>query len=431
MFASWTQARRATVGAALVAAVGALASSPASALEGIQGRSAIFYPSLELVYQHDDNFYLTPTDEVSAESFIAHAHFVLEVPGARQYLRMEYAPQYRNISVGKGADPDIEDVSHFWDLDARLKGSSTFGVDIRHDFVVGVLESYIVDENREFVDNAADQFTSNNIDVDFKWAGSRQTGIISVGKADTSFADNGADTPWYELDEWRMGAEYRWKFAPLTNFVVNFKHQDSMNDYTDAFTAANSGLDRLDSTADSLGFGFDGEMGRTTTGRAVLGFKSLDFDDNLGFTDDWDGITLQADVTKSFSRFTKLICNVQRQANFSGYGEQNLAGEYNAYYVSNRISFTLANQPQGGKVGWELIGQFQRNGYDTPTPETALGGPEREREDDISRLRAQIGFHPLEHLSFRLNYQWEERESNIDKFDYTDNIVAIQMQFGF
>lgn len=432
MFASWSQARRATVVAASVAALGALASTPASALEGIQGRTAIFYPSLELVYQHDDNFYLAPTDEVSADSFIAHAHFVLEVPGARQYLRMEYAPQWRNISVGKGSEPDIEEISHFWDLDARLKGSSVFGVDIRHDFVVGVLESYALDENREMVNFAADRFTRNDIGLDFKWSGSRQTAIISVGKADTSFDDDGIDTPWYELDEWSLGGEYRWKFAPLSNFLVTFRHVDSTNDYTQASQDDFPGiLPTLESSSNSLGFGFDGELGRTTTGRAVLGFKTLDFDDSFGFTDDWDGITLRADVTKSFSRYTKLIFNAQREANFSGFGEQNAADQYNSYYVSNRVSFTLANQPRGGKVGWELIGQFQRNGYDTPTPTGDSVGTEKEREDDISRLRAQIGFHPLEHLSFRLNYQWEERESNIDKFDYTDNIIAIQMLFGF
>lgn len=429
MFASWSKVRRASVVAASFVAMGTLVASPASALEGIQGRHAIFYPSLELVYQHDDNFYLAPTNEVSAETFIAHAHFALEVPGTRQYLRMEYAPQYRNINVSQGTDPDIDDVSHFWDLQARLKATSVFGVDIDHEFTSGILESYEIDPNREFVNKAADQWYRNNIQVGFKWAGSRQTAIVGVGKEDTNFDGDGATTAWFETDGWNLGGEYRWKFAPLTNFVVNYRHDDTTEDFTKAFTDANSGLDTLDSTSEHLGFGFDGEMGRTTTGRAILGFKSLNFDDNLGYTDDWDGITLRADVTKSFSRWTKLIANIERTANFSGFGEQNAAGEYNSYYISNRASFTLSNQPQGAKVGWTLIGQFQRNGYDTPTPGDR--GVEKEREDDIARIRAEVGFHPLEHLSFRLNYQWEERESNMSKFDYTDNIVAIQMQFGF
>lgn len=429
MFASWSKARSASLVAASVVAMGVLAPTPAHALEGIQGRHAIFYPSLELVYQHDDNYYLAPSNEVSAETFIAHAHFALEVPGTRQYLRMEYAPQWRNVNVSQGVDPNIDDVSHFWNLKARLKATSVFGVDIDHEFTSGILESYEIDPNREFVNKAADQFTRNDIQVNFHWSGSRQTAIIGVGKEDTNFDDNGSTTAWFEVDGWNLGGEYRWKFAPLTNFVVAYNHEDVREDYTEAFTNANYGLDSLDSRSENLGFGFDGEMGRTTTGRAVIGFKSLNFDDNLGYSDDWAGVTLRADVTKSFSRWTKLIFNAERTANFSGYGEQNAAGEYNAYYVSNRASFTLDNQPQGAKVGWSLIGQFQRNGYDTATPSGS--GVEKERQDDIARLRAEVGFHPLEHLSLRLNYQWEERQSNMSKYDYTDNIIAFQVQFGF
>jgi hypothetical protein len=431
MFASWSKTRRGTAVAASIAAVGAfaMAAPSAHALEGIQGRTAIFIPSLELVYQHDDNFFLTKNNTVSAESFIAHAHFALEVPGARQYLRFEYAPQWRDVNVSKGADPDIDNVTHFWDLKARLKGSSVFGVDINHQFTSGILETYDIDPNRELVNRASDRWQRNNLDVDFKWTGSRQTGIVSVGKEDTSFQDNGPVTPWFELDAWRLGTEYRWKFAPLTNFVVNYKHEEANQDYTVAYNNATGALTSVDSSSDNLGFGFDGELGRTTTGRAVVGFKSLNFDDNQGFDDDFSGITLRADVTKSFSRWTKLIFNAERTANYSGYGAADRNGQINAFYVSNRASFTLSNQPQGAKVGWTLIGQFQRNGYDTPTDDG--NGVFKEREDDVSRVRAEIGFHPLEHLSFRLNYQWEERESNINEFDYTDNIVAIQLQFGF
>ena len=55
----------------------------------------------------------------------------------------------------------------------------------------------------------------------------------------------------------------------------------------------------------------------------------------------------------------------------------------------------------------------------------------KDRSDDIARLRAELGFHPLEHLSFRLNYQWEQRDSTHDAYDYTDNLVIFQVQFGF
>lgn len=417
---------------ASAAVIGAFAASPASALEGIQGRHAIFYPSLELVYQHDDNFFLKPSDEIAADTFIAHAHFALEVPGARQYLRVEYQPQYRNVTTRKGANYDLDNpISHEWNLDARLKGSAVFGVDIEQDLTLGSLEVYDIDRNRELVTKAGEQFLRHNLDVTFRWAGSRQGASVAVGKEDTQFDQVSKAPPWFELDAWRLGAEYHWKFAPLTRFFVGIKHQDSMQDYTPAFTGA-TGIGSLDSTNDNVYFGFDGELGRTTTGRAQVGFQSLNYS-NSGVSfgrnqTDWDGIALRADIEKDFSRWTKMKFNAERTANFSGFGVD--AVDFNTYYVSNRASFTLDNQPQGAKVGWSLIGQFQRNGYDNRTLDT-LTNVRKDRSDDIARLRAELGFHPLEHLSFRLNYQWEQRDSTHNAYDYTDNLVIFQVQFGF
>ena len=108
MFASWSKTRTAMLSAGAAVVLSLVASPSARALEGIQGRHAIFYPSLELVYQHDDNYFLTPDNETSADTFIAHAHFAVEVPGSRQYLRVEYEPQYRNVDVNDG-DFDLPD----------------------------------------------------------------------------------------------------------------------------------------------------------------------------------------------------------------------------------------------------------------------------------------------------------------------------------
>lgn len=446
MLARWTNALGATVVAASAASLGLLAASPAHALEGIQGRHAIFTPSLELVYQHDDNFFLAPRDEVSADSVIAHAHFVVEVPGARQYLKFEYAPQYRDVNVNDGefqrAYPGVakwdldSNMSHFWTLDAELRGSSIFGVDIAQDFMIGVLESHNIDEGREFVDIASETFMRHDLGVDFKWTGSKQGAKIMLGKEDTAFDDQVNAPSWFELDAWRMGTEYHYKFAPLSNFFVGYRYDDASQDYTGSLAGIH---DKLDSNKNSLWFGFDGEMGRTTTGRATVGFQALDYDagGNPGEHADqsWEGVTARADVTKSFSRWSKLIFNMERLPYYSGFEVNDSPfgdPEINEYYLANRASFTFTNQPQGGKIMWTLIGQFQRNDYDLATYEY-FDNVWRDREDDIARVRAEIGFHPMEHLSFRLNYQWEERDVNLkdNDYDYEDNIVIFQMQFGF
>jgi hypothetical protein len=431
---------------AMAAAVVTLVASPSvRALEGIQGRHAIFYPSLELVYQHDDNFFLERTNEHSADHFIAHAHFALEVPGSRQYLRLEYAPQWRDVNVSRSDYELTEDVSHFWNLDARLRGSSLFSVDIHHDFTMGVLEIASLDggdpageENppggSELVRND-EPFWTNNIDVDFNWEGSRQGAIIGVGHHDSNFDDSEDAPAWFELNETRLGAEYFYKFTPLTKFLVGFDYRDGQRDLTSKAVLAWSPdplnpVTSIDSTRTAVTFGFDGELGRTTTGNARLSLVSLDQDDDFVERPDFEGIALTANVTKSFSRYSKLIFGVNRSPNYSAYAVD--IDSANPYYVSNRASVTFTNQPQGSRVFWTLVGAFNRNSYDEPTDSTAtIPVDMSEREDDVTYLRGEVGFHPLEHLSFRLNYRYEERESNHNEFDYEDNLWIFQIQFGF
>lgn len=423
MFASWNKARNASLVAAAIGASLLVAPPAAKALEGVQGRHAIFYPSLELVYQHDDNFFLTPSNEVAADSFLARAHFPVEIPGARQYLRFEYVPQYRDVSLSQGSYSLDRSISHFWELDARLRGSAVFSVDISQDLTLGVLEVAELDDNREFNKGAGESFLKHDIYADFRWEGSQQGAILKVGNKNTSFDDIQNAPTWFELDERRIGTEYFYKFTPLTSFLVGFMYYDASQDYTPAAQGNNGGVPTLDSTKTELYFGFNGELGRTTTGTASVGFVNLDYDNAPTNWTDFDGVWARADVTKSFSRYSKLAFGVERRPNFSAY-------DNNTYYVNNRVSTTFTNQPRGGRVFWTLDGAFQRNTYDTPTFDQ-VSFLTHEREDDILHLRAEVAYHALEHLSLRLNYRFEERESNHDWFDYTDNLVIFQVQFGF
>lgn len=430
MFASGSKARRASLIAAAVVTMGVMATPAARALEGIQGRHAIFYPSLELVYQHDDNYYLSSTNEVSADSFIAHAHFDLEVPGARQYFRVSYQPQYRNVDTDDNYNlPD--EWQHFLELQARLRGSSLFSVDVDGSWMLGNLETEALDANRgELVRNDS-QFTATSLSVPFKWEGSRQAAKIRLNIYESNFDDPETAPVWFDMSQWGLGAEYAYKFTPLSRFLVGYTYHGNDQSYTDAYFAA-TGLPSADSDRNDIYFGFDGELGRTTTGHATLGFASLDYDVLWDWAD-FEGLVFNADITKSFSRYSKLIVGVDRQANPSVYYEKDAVTNVtttNTYYVSNRVHFNFTNQPQGARVGWSVQGGAQRNGYDKATYNADNQGY-AEREDDIIMFRAEIGYHPLEHLSFRLNYRWEDRTSNFSAYEYTDNIVAVQVQFGF
>jgi len=342
---------------------------------------------------------------------------------------MEYAPQYRSVNVQRRVgDPPFslsDNLTHFWTLGARLKGSSIFGVDIDQAFTKGSLEGYELDPNvAELIRNNKEGFWHHDLGINFKWDGSKQGAQISVGKEDSAFDSRVTAPAWFELNSWRMGTQYHYRFAPLSSFLLGYNYTHNDQDFT--VKAIQNGLpDSVGSVQHEVYFGFKGELGRTTTGSANVGFKALNYDSIAGNNADWQGFTARADVTKSFSRWTKLIFNAERTPNLAAWSGSSTLDDSNTYYISNRASFTLANQPQGSRVGWTVIGQFQRNGWDN----AAAGDPKR--SDDLVRLRGEIGFHPLEHLSFRLNFEHKDSDSNINAYDFVDNLVIFQVQFGF
>ena len=64
----------------VLAAVLMVCTPGVQAFEGVQGRTGIFTPSVELIYEHTDNLYLVPRGfEESANIFVVRPHFKVEV----------------------------------------------------------------------------------------------------------------------------------------------------------------------------------------------------------------------------------------------------------------------------------------------------------------------------------------------------------------
>ena len=160
-----------------------------SGFDGIQGQHAIFYPSVELIYEHDDNWFRQPHDETSANIFVARPRFRLEVPGARQFIMIEYIPQFRDVDQDSDAW-DLEDnFTHYLNINAKLEGSEVFHVDIREQFARGILETIEVDPNGELYFGDSDTFTTNAFGIDFKFDGTRQGAEIGLAHYMSDFDD--------------------------------------------------------------------------------------------------------------------------------------------------------------------------------------------------------------------------------------------------
>lgn len=408
-------------------------SGTAAAFEGIQGQYAIFYPSVELLYYHTDNLFLTPANGKSADTFIVKPKFRLEVPTDRHFFTVEYSPQYRDVS---NINLD-EDVSHFFDIGGRFQGSPIFRVDADAHVARGVLETEEVDPDNELA-IGFDPFLALNGSVGFTWEGQRQGATVNLAFSSTEF-DRDVPTvanpapSYFEEDQMGGGVTYFYKFTPLTQFNMGYQFTSYDQQFAEFGQLETDpingnciggpclGQRDVDSDSNEVFVGFEGELGRTTTGSVRLGFMSREFDQVD--VSDFESLTLDASFTKAFTRFTKLEVNLHRDQNSSNF-------ENNGFYTANRIGAALTNQPLGRRVFWTLAAGFQRNDYPDPV---SSAGQTLSREDDIIMARAEVGFYPLTHLNLKLNYRFEDRDSNMPNsaFDYEENAIIFQVGLGF
>jgi hypothetical protein len=421
----------------------------AYALEGIQGRYTIFYPSIELLYYHTDNLYLQPDNEVDSNQFVVRPTLWFEVPTDQHYFSISYTPQYRDVE-----EFDLDDEwSHFVDMEGKFQASPVFRVEMDYSFVYGVLETQEVDPDGELV-FGLDPFDKNDLRADFIWEGQKQGADFYAGWFKTSFdrdtpSDANPTPEWLEREHVNVGIEYFYKFTPLSKFFVGFEHVAADHDYTagwetDPYSGhciggACLGTMALDADSNKVYFGFQGELGRTSTGRISAGYQDTSYDDIPMYwlndptqgmnpfydrVSDYSGLVVDGTFTKGFTRFTKVEVNLRRAENPSNY-------EGNAFYRANRLGFQLTNQPLGRKVFWSIGGYFQRNSY--PDPTDLGGGMMKHREDDNLVARAEIGYHPLTHLNVKVNFTHQDRDSNMPNraFDFEENVILFQLGLGY
>lgn len=420
--------------AACVGIFAFLAAAPGFALEGLQGRYGIFYPSVELIVYHTDNLFLTPDNEIDSNEFIVRPQFWFEIPTDQHYFSIKYAPQFRDVE-----EFDLEEqFSHFVDLKGKFQASPVFRFEFTDHFARGVLETYEVDPDGE-LPVGLDPFTTNRLRLDFIWEGKVQ-GVDLYGRwAMTDFDRDdpttlGPQPSFVEYESLTGGIEYFYKFTPLSKFFIGAEFTSSENDYAETVEFDSTGqfcvggpcigMLSIDNDRNQIHLGFEGELGRTSTGRIMVGFQDTDYDNAPAGTSDFDGLVADGTWTKAFTRFTKLELNVRREENYSNF-------DSNAFYRANRVGFALTNQPLGRKVFWTVAGHFQRNSYPDPTD---IGGDDlRHREDDYLQGRAEVGYHPWTHLNVKLNFVHTERQSNmpLNAFDFEENVFLFQLGLGY
>ena len=164
---------------------------------------------------------------------------------------------------------------------------------------------------------------------------------------------------------------------------------------------------------------------------------------NLNF-EDYSGVVADAGLRLRLAEFTDLNSKIFRHADQSAFNVNN-------YYTATGGEFQVEHQVTR-YFFWSAGALFQKNKYPDAfvADMDGVGGEDSiiyglpmdgaDRKDDIGRLRAEVGFHFTQQISLRVNYQYEDRDSNVSftdvdmvyyPYSYTENRFAFQLQLGW
>lgn len=431
----------------VVGLVLALSSVAAFAGDGIPVGNAVFYPSVEAVYTHTDNLFLLdesmPFGKEGDSFWILRPSLGIELSLEQSFLRFNLSYQYKDYQSYDFGNHN----AWFADFDSNFKFSNGAALYFRDHFIRGVQEVNQFDPGYETTFNNT-PFNRNYAQLGFTLpVNKRNTFGLELGHNFVNFSNAEGTLAFYDFSQFSAEAFWKYHYSATSSVVASYTYGDSTQDHV----AYGNGMSRLpvldrDYKSNQFMIGWEGSIASRVSGSVKGGYKEMNFyNDRVGMEfNDYSGLVGKADLGFQFSEFFRGDFSLFRDAYQSAYNINNFytasGGQFQIHHQINRYLF------------WDAGVLFQANNY----PETAVGDVDGDglldsplyllpwtgldRKDDISRATAEVGFHFTQQMSLRVNYQYEDRDSNVSytdmatvykPFSYTENRFAFQFQFGW
>lgn len=425
-----------------VALVLVFSSVMAFAGDGIPVGNAVFYPSVEAIYTHTDNLFLLddsmPFGGEGDSFWMLRPSLGIELPLEQSFFRFNLAYQYkdyRKFDVGNHN-------AWFADMDSNFKFKNGGQFYFRDHFVRGVQEVNQFDPGSESTFNNT-PFNRNYAQLGFTLpVNKRNTFGLELGHNSIDFSTPEGDLAFYDYTQFTAEASWKYHYSATSSVVASYTYGDSKQDHVDYGT----GMDRLpvldrDYKSNMFLVGWEGAVASRVSGSAKVGYKEMGFDN--GYTD-YSGLVGKAALGFQFSEFFRGDLNLFRDAFQSAYNVNNYytnaGGEFHVTHQVNRYFFWNAGVLfQNNKYPEAAVADVNGDGlYDSPLYLLPWSG--LDRKDKINRATAEVGFHFTQQMSLRVNYQYEDRNSNVaftdvatiyKPFSYTENRFAFQFQVGW
>lgn len=164
--------------------------------------------------------------------------------------------------------------------------------------------------------------------------------------------------------------------------------------------------------------GVRGKLTAKTIAEVKLGYQARDYEE--AGESDYEGFVTNTRIDVTFSPSDELVFDFLRSPHESSYATVN-------YFIINYFGLGYRHD-FNEKCSGNIYGSYQVNEYPVETTE---GTETKEREDEFWSLGVGVNYHFKEWLTGGLKYEFVERDSNFDIFDYKNNRPSVTITAAF
>jgi hypothetical protein len=412
--------------------------------EGIPWGNAYFRPSVEFIYTHSDNIFLTDPSvgfKVDDNIWMLRPQLGLEFPFKNSYIKLEVQYEYKDYENYNLLHHD----SWFAHMDSQFKFANDSILTISDHYTNGIQQTEQFDPDKEVYWNVT-RFSRNDARAEYEIHLNPLNSMgmhIDYNVVNFKGDQDSGRMPFYSYAQKTGGLYWKYNYQPLASLILEWDHEKS-NPKEDNYLYSPVGLYTTEKSynEDRVSFGWEGNSERRLSGFAKMGFKKMKFNNNYN---DFKGVVADAGLTFKLAEFSDLSTTLFKHATQSAFNVNN-------YYKSIGADLRFHHQFSRylfGTVG----GNYQVNDYpEGVNPDVNEDGiidpffaykymAGQHRNDEITRFLAEIGYHFSSKISLRLNYVYENRDSNIKYVDtysilrkpysYSENRFIFQIQMGW
>lgn len=338
-------------------------------------------------FSYDDNIYLTDGDET--DSFISAtnvgAQYKANIPGSGLELSA-------NGLVGYNAYTEDSSTNNFWNAAGSVQLKNSW-LNVGDNFI------YTSDPANSALTERAERIQNIGY-VSFKTSSEKKFG---VGISADDVFDRYMKSEWSYLNRNRvnLGAQLYYNVSPKTNFFAEYTYSDiSYQDNKEN-----------ESTGNSVGLGVNGQLASKLSGTAKITYDMRDYDESIAGVDSYNDLVgyYVALEWQPTARNTVRLSGQRRM-------EETLYGN-NRYFADTLVSL-YASQKIYDKWTASLTLSWEDMDY-------AYEYQGEKRNDGVYTIRPEVDYQFKDWLSAGVWYQWRNRDSNTDGYDYDSNKAGV------